>query len=131
MSMRDEIRAAMAITAAGKIIPVPNIEGWPALFVKAPTVAEVDVASTLDAQEVEDNKKAEEATKAGKPAGEIKKRRFARGACNLICDASGNRLFDPANEEDVDLLAAQPWDMLQKVMAAADTKSPGTDAEGN
>lgn len=112
MSIRDDIRAAMAITAAGKIIPCPAIEGWPQLYVKTPTVAEVDETSNM------------------KESDDGKQRRFARGVCNILCDENGQRIFDANNDDDVKLLAEQPWDMLQKVMGTLDQKG-GTDAKGN
>jgi hypothetical protein len=106
----EDLMAAMQVTAARKPVPV-TVLGWGDLFVKPPTVEEIEAAS--DAIEPEDGKK----------------RRYARGAARLICNEQGERIFDPANEAHVDLIAKQPWSMLQKVMAAAETK--GTDDSGN
>jgi len=107
---RDELIAAMRATAAPKPVSV-TVPGWGTMYVKPPTVGEVDEAS--DAAEPEDGKK----------------NRFARGAARLICDADGARVFDPLNVDDVLLLAAQPWSMLQRVMEAADVRK--ADDSGN
>lgn len=104
---RAALIAAMQASVAAPPVAV-TVPGWGTLYVKPPTVAEVDAASS--ATEPED----------GKP------RRFARAAARVICDADGVRLFDPASEEDVSLLAAQPWSMLQQVLAAV-----GASTEGN
>ncbi len=100
---RADLIAAMQITASPRPVPVttPN---WGVVFVKPPTVEEVD-ANTDE---------------IAKPGGEDKKRRLARAAARVICDEQGARLFDPANQEDIDLLAVQPWAMLQLILAGAD-----------
>lgn len=95
---RDDLIAAMRATANATPATV-EVEGWGVVYVRPPTVAEVDAARKQD--EPDDDKQ------------------FARGACRVICDKDGNRIFDPMNAEDVDLLAAQPWSMLTKVIAAA------------
>lgn len=99
---RAQLLAAMAVTAKPKIISV-EVAGWGALHVRPPTVEEVDAATEQ-----------EQSDKGGK------KHRFARSAARIICDADGALLFDPAKTEDVEVLASQPWAMLQKVLAAAD-----------
>lgn len=108
MSLREDLLAAMQVTAAAKPISI-EVAGWGMLYVRQPTVEEVDAAS----EEVEPE--------------DGKKRRFARGAARIICDADGKLVFDINNASDIDLLAKQPWAMLQKVLAAA---GPG-DASGN
>lgn len=105
---RADLIAAMQITASPRPVPVttPN---WGVVFVKPPTVEEVD-ANTDD---------------AAKPGGDDKTRRLARAAARVICDEEGTRLFDPSSKDDVDLLAVQPWAMLQLILAGADgTKVP-------
>lgn len=117
MSTKAEILARMAVTGAvsSQIISVPDVPEWGEVFIRRPTVGEVDA-------EIE-QKAPEGATKDDRP------RNIARGAARLLCDSEGNRLFDPGNPADLDFLAAQPWSILQKVVAAG--KEPGTDDEGN
>lgn len=107
---REELIAAMRATASPKPIAVP-VKGWGTLYVRPPTVEEVEAATQQKAPE------------------DGKKRSFARGAARVICDEKGKLVFDPANVADVDLLASQPWSMLQKVIKAADVN--GTDDSGN
>jgi hypothetical protein len=107
---REDLIAAMKATASPKPVAV-EVKGWGTLHVRPLTVEEVEEAS--DQKEPADGKK----------------RTFARGAARIICDAKGKRIFDPANSADVELLASQPWTMLQQVMAAADAK--GADPKGN
>jgi len=105
---REDLIAAMQATASPKPVAV-TVAGWGTLHVKPPTVEEVDAARKTE--EPDDDKQ------------------FARGACRVICDESGARLFDATNAEHVDLLAKQPWSMLQQVIRAAGSK--GTDDSGN
>lgn len=100
---RDELIALMKITAAEKPIAI-TINGWGEVFVRSLTVAEVE----LQADDLADKKD---------------KNRIARGVARLICDAKGNRIFDPANESDIKLLASQPWKLLRQVMNATDEVS--------
>jgi hypothetical protein len=104
MSKRDPsaveaLMAAMRATAARAPASV-EIEGWGTVHVRPPTVAEVDSARLQT-----------------EPEGDGLE--LARGACRVICDADGARIFDAANADHVALLAAQPWSMLQRVIAAA------------
>jgi NACalpha-BTF3-like transcription factor len=101
---RDDLIAAMRATASAPPKSV-TIDGWGVVHVRPPTVAEVDAARQQN--EPEDDKQ------------------FARGACRVICDKDGNRIFDATNAEDVELVAKQPWAMLNKIIAAA--KSEGND----
>lgn len=106
----SDFLALLEATAAPKLAPV-MVPGWGIVYVKPPTVEEVDAAS--DFVEPDDGKK----------------RRFARGAARVLCNAVGERLLDPANEAHVALLAKQPWSLLQKVLHAADAR--GVDEAGN
>lgn len=108
MTALEELIARMRETAAAPPATV-TVEGWGTLHVKAPTVAEVDQARAQ--AEPEDGKE------------------LARGACRVICSADGSRLFDPENAEHVDLLNAQPWAKLQRVIAAA--RGGAADPSGN
>jgi hypothetical protein len=107
---REDLIAAMRATASQPPKAV-DIDGWGTLHVRPPTVAEVDAARQKE--EPDDDKQ------------------FARGACRVLCDETGNRIFDADNPEDVNLLAAQPWTMLTKVVAAAKLASEGVDNKGN
>ncbi len=105
---REDLIAAMQATASPRPVAV-EVPNWGTVYVKPPTVEEVD-ANT------DDN---------GKPGEVDRKRRLARAAARIICDDQGVRLFNPLDDADVTLLAVQPWSMLQLVLAAADgTKAP-------
>jgi hypothetical protein len=106
---RDALIAAMKATAATppRKITVP---GWGDVYVKALTVEQVD----LQQQE---------------PAVDGKDRfRFARGAARMLCDESGALLFDADKAEDLELLAAQPWDTLKAILVAGGDDSATTQA---
>ena len=85
---REKLIAAMQATASPKLVPV-TVEPWGALYVKPQTVEEADEASEFKA-----------------PPG-TKQHNLARGAARIICDEDGNRIFDPNNESDVELLSKQ------------------------
>src|SRR5262245_49531589 len=99
MSLRDELIAAMQATAARKPRAVET-EAWGTVYVRDITVAEVD-EQQAEEQEDEDDKRT----------------RIARGAARIICDAEGNRIFDPESKADVELLASQPWPLLSAVIS--------------
>jgi len=107
---REDLIAAMQATASPKPVAVA-VPAWGTVYVKPPTVEEVDAAS--DTAESEDGKK----------------RRLARAAARVICDEQGKRMFDPTAASDIELLAVQPWSMLQLVLAAADGRK--ADESGN
>lgn len=93
---------AMKSTATPSPVAV-DVAQWGRLYVRPQTVEEVDAFSELD-KDADANETS-------------RKRRLARGAARVICDAQGKRLFDPTNEEHLTLLAQQPWPLLQKVLA--------------
>lgn len=109
---RADLIAAMQATASPRAVPV-TVPKWGTLWVKPVTVEEAD-ANT-------------EAPSVAEEGG--KKRRLARAAARIIYDGEGNRMFDPSNKDDVDLLAVQPWSMLQLVIGAAD--GTAADDSGN
>jgi len=94
---RADLIAAMQATAARAPRPV-DVPGWGQIFVRDVTVAEVE-------EQNEDT------------ADQKDKLRLARGAARVICDEAGARLFDPGSEDDVKLLAAQPWRLLRLALA--------------
>lgn len=98
---RDELIAAMRTTAAAAAAPRPvDVPGWPRVYVRVLTVAEVDENTAADNASTD-------------------KRRLARGAARVMCDETGARLFDASNADDVALIASQPWPLLQAVVAKA------------
>lgn len=109
---RNALIAAMELTAAEKPIAV-TVPKWGTVYVRQVTVAEVDEqsADTGDAADGD----------AGKPKDKM---RLARGACRVLCDEFGVRLFDSNKPEDVALIAKQPWPLLRQVLAASDP-TPG------
>lgn len=103
---RASLIAAMQAVAAEKpkAVTVPK---WGTVYVRQLTVAEVD-------------------TQAADTADKGDKNRIARGACRVLCDESGARLFDPDDATDVALLASQPWALLRQVL---NTSEGGSEAE--
>lgn len=107
---RKELIAAMEAAASVKPKAV-HVQGWKGtVYIRALTVAEVE-EQTADTENTKD------------------KRRIARGACRVICDENGERVFDPDSDEDVTLLSRQPWAILQGVLAEAN-KFNGVSEEG-
>lgn len=106
MSLRDELIAAMQAEAAlaTKVREV-SVEGYPTVYVRELTVAEVDEDQATD---------------------ETKSTRIARGAARVICDKDGKRLFDPNSVADVKLLSSQRWSKLSAIIA--DPKEKAKDA---
>jgi hypothetical protein len=101
------MQAAAADAAKPREITVPK---WGVIYVRDVTVAEASLnLAEQEAAEGDDGK-----TTASQST-------LARSACRVICDENGARLFDPGNTEDVALLASQPWSILRKVLAAADS----------
>lgn len=100
MSLRDDLVAAMQVTAARKPRPVKTKQ-WGTVYVRDVTVAEVDL------RDDEEEKKT--------------KNQLARGAARVLCDENGKLLFDENNEADVALLAKQPWPLLRKVLQDNDS----------
>lgn len=94
---REELIAAMKATAS-QPPKKQEVAGWGTLYVKAMTVEQCDLQQQ-------------------QPKAEGKDRfRFARACCRLICDESGVLLFDPDKQEDLELIAAQPWELLQQII---------------
>lgn len=102
---RAALIAAMQATASAKPKPV-TVPVWGTVYVRSLTVAEVE-------------------EQADDTANKDDKNRIARGAARLICDEKGKRLFDPANKDDIALLASQPWDLLRVVVSASQADIEG------
>lgn len=103
----NKLMDAMRATASPKPVAV-EVPKWGVVYVKLPTVAEVDAQA-----EIKDDGN---------------KRRLARGASRVMCTEDGALIFDETNEEHLKLLEDQPWAILQKVLAAAELKDA---PEGN
>lgn len=112
MTTREELIAAMRATAGAPPKPVP-VPGWGTIYVRSLTVEQVD----LQQQEP-------------KPEGDASgdRLRFAKAAARVMCDENGKLLFDVTNQEDLELLAAQPWESLSKIMNAGGDESATTQA---
>lgn len=110
MSLRDELIAAMQTSAAAPPVPV-ELKGWPVVYVRPVTVEEVEDQSADTADKTD-------------------KHKIARAACRVICDENRKRLLDPDNEEDVALVAKQPWPKLKKIMTVSGSQF-GEDDAGN
>lgn len=107
MSLRDDLIAAMRATAAAtRELREVKTQSWGTVWMRRPTVAEIDAQ--------DDNP---DDSKDGK--------RLARAAARVICDKEGNLLFNPDNEEDVAILAAQPWDEFSALVNQPKAKAAG------
>ena len=97
----SDLRQLMLATAtvAPKAI---QTEKWGTVFVRAITVGELE-------DQNEDT------------ADWKNQRKIARAAARVICDEGGGLVFDPDNQDDVELIARQPWPLLKQVIDAADT----------
>ncbi len=100
---RASLVAAMQAVAAEKPVAVA-VPKWGTVYVRQLTVAEVD-AQAADTTDKDD------------------KNRIARGACRVLCDEAGVRLFDPDDAHDVALVASQPWALLRQVLSASEGKA--------
>lgn len=95
---RSDLIAAMQ-AAAAKCVPV-DVKGWGGtVYVRSQSVAEVE----------------QQRERGG---AEEKISRIARNACSVLCDEHGVLLFDAENDEDVQLVARQPWPFLESVLVA-------------
>lgn len=106
---RAQLLAAMEAAAAPKPMPV-DVPAWGGtVYVRPLTVAEVESQS-----------------------GDKSDKRLARAAARVVCDAAGQRLFDPSSDDDVALISRQPWSILQLVLDAADkANATGADAQAD
>jgi hypothetical protein len=107
---REQIIAAMQATSV-KPRPV-HIEGWGTLYVKVMTVEQVDLQN-------QSKKLAPNVSDAddGQPGKD--RFRFARGAAQVLCDENGKLLFDAQNQQDLELIASQPWEKMQAILTDA------------
>lgn len=94
---RADLIAAMR-AAVPLAIPIDTPEWGGTTYVRALTVADVDARKPS----IPD------------PDG---KYRIAIMLCQVICDETGARIFDPSNQEDVDLVSSQHWNTLQSILA--------------
>lgn len=99
---REQLLAVMQATTA-KPIPV-EVPKWGTVHVRSRTLEEVDANA-------ENEQKAQEQDKT-----DNRHRRLARAVMGVMCDEQGNRIF---SADDIDLIAAQPYNILRKVLAAA------------
>lgn len=105
---REQLITAMKVTASQVAKPRPvTVDGWGTVYIRPLTVADVDLM-----EEPEITKDAD-----GKIIKDV--RRLARSAARLICDEAGKRSFNPDSAEDIELLAAQPWLLLNEIFEAA------------
>lgn len=102
----SDLRQLMMATATVAPKAVDTKE-WGTVHVRAITVAELEDQS----EDTADWKN---------------KRRIARGAARVICDQAGGRVFDPDDQDDVDLIARQPWFLLKQVIDTAESFNAST-----
>lgn len=100
---RAELITALQASAAQKPRAV-FVKGWGEVYIRALTVAEIEEQTDV----------LEKKNPDGTPVRD--KNRLARSAARLLCDDQGTQLLDPNNEEDVALLAKQPWEMLRAIL---------------
>lgn len=111
---RQDLITAMLATASEPPRKV-EVEGWGTVYVRALTVAEVEMQNDDLMEKVVINGKTVE-QKVKDPS------RLARAAARLLCDENGTRLFDPDSKEDVELLAKQSWKRLRLLLDDPDEK---------
>lgn len=101
MTTREDLIAAIRATATQtpRAVVVPK---WGTVYVRDITVGEIE-EQTADTENKAD------------------KTRFARAAARVLCDETGALLFDPNDNEDVAVLAKQPWKLLRKVLEEDET----------
>ena len=99
---REQLLAAMQGTIA-KPMPV-DVPKWGTVYVRSRTLEEVDA-------DAENEQKAQDQDKS-----DSRHRRLARAVMRVVCDEQGNRVF---GEDDLDLIAGQPYHILRRVIAAA------------
>lgn len=105
---RAALLAAMQAAAGAKPVPVDMPAWGGTVYVRQLSVADVEDASGEDRSD---------------------KRNLCRAAARVLCDQDGARLFDPSSAVDLQLLAQQPWTVLQRVLDAGDKANP-VDAAG-
>jgi len=93
---KQELRAKILATANPKPTPLKNMPEWGDVYVKRLTVGEVEsLSSDIDP-----------------------KLRSARGVARVLCDANGERLFDPASVEDLFAINSLPSESLNRISEA-------------
>lgn len=97
---RATLIAAMEAAAAVKPVPVEVPTWGGTLHVRRLSVADMEEASGAEQR--------------------TDKRSLSRAAARVLCDENGQRLFDPSSDGDIDLIARQPWSVLQTILDAAD-----------
>jgi hypothetical protein len=122
-SMTDTAQALTAqqlraLMAASQLQPLPvDVPGWGTVMVKRMTVADVDAAALAKLPE-------------GLDPAELERMRTARGVAAVVCDASGQRIFDPNNLDDLRLISAQPWDEMSRIIEASSGLNGGDPKNG-
>lgn len=94
--MSKSLIELMRQTAAIKPIPV-DVPVWGRVYVRRPTVAEVSASIGRDTPQ---------------------RLVIALGIAQALCDADGVRLLDPDSSADLELIASQPWEMLNEIQDA-------------
>jgi len=97
----EQLRAAMAASSVPLV--TVDVPGLGAVGVKPLTVADVQSMGE-PAPEV---------------AADVKAMGTARGVAMVLCDADGNRIFDPNNPDDLRLISRQGWDRMAALVKAA------------
>lgn len=98
---REAFIALLKETAKPQITKL-TLPGLGEVFVRAPTVAEVDLLNQR------------------RKDGAEEKDRFARAAARLLCLEDGTRLLDDNDEAFIELLSKSPWATISQILDAAD-----------
>lgn len=100
---REELIAAMQAVAAAPPISV-TVEGWGTVHIRPVSFAEAEALKVQEPRENDPNS-------------------GPRAVCRVLCDENGNRLLDPDNEDDVALVAKQPWPKIVEVLNASGSRA--------
>ena len=104
-----ELRAKILASATPKPAPVET-KAWGTVYVRMMTVADVDGQNVSDPTD---------------------KAQIARSVCRVLCDESGELLFDVRNPEDVLLVSSLSWVEISKIADKATELVSAPIEEGN
>lgn len=101
----DNLRARMRETAQQRPHKL-DVKGWGEVYIRSITLAEIE-AQEEDKSDPKD------------------KFRIARSLTRVIVDPEGAAVYDPEDDEDVKLIASQPWPLIRRLTKAIDEVDAG------
>jgi hypothetical protein len=104
---KEAIKARILATANPKPIPIPNLPEWGDIYIKRLTVGDIETTAAEIAPSL----------------------RTARGIARVLCDASGELVFDPENIDDLTSINSLPSEAVSHIHAAMDKANASTEQE--